>query len=336
MGCRAHGAKVNRGPVCIFGRNMAKNIVLPPFLKKGSRIALCATARKVKPTEVLPMVEALRDQGFEVVLPDELYAEHHQFGGTDHQRASLFQNLIDDPTINAILIVRGGYGSVRMIDQINWTAFAKNPKWVIGFSDVTVLHAHIYSQVGVATLHADMIPQFLNKGAHSRSFRSIIEALRGCPAQLEAANHPLNKTGMAQGPLVGGNLSIIYSLLGSASATPTKGALLFIEDLDEYLYHIDRMMMNLSRNNMLDHLAGVVVGGLTDMHDNPIAFGQTAEEIVRSYFDHLNIPVAFGLPIGHTTENWAVVHGAIYTLEVSETGTVLKECLPIERANSHS
>lgn len=321
---KAHGAKVNRWALPIFGRSMISVTIIPPVLKSGSRIALCPTARKVTPDEVIPVRDMLVAQGFEVVLPDQLFASHHQFGGTDQQRATLFQKLLDDSSIHAILIARGGYGSVRMVDRVNWEALAQNPKWVIGFSDVTVLHSHIFSLLGMATLHADMVPQFLKKGDKSRSFTSTIEALNGKPVQLAASAHPLNVGGSATGPLIGGNLSILYSLMGSPSSPPSQGAILFIEDLDEYLYHIDRMMMNLRRNGFFAGLAGVVVGGLTDMHDNAVPFGQSAEEIVRSHFDRFNIPVAFGLPIGHTPENWAVVHGAHYTLEVSDTGSVLQ------------
>jgi len=297
--------------------------IIPPYLKDGSRIGICSTARKVTEAEVAQVADMLRSAGFEVVLLDGLYAEQDQFAGSDEHRAALFQQLLDDSTIDAILFARGGYGTVRMIDMIDWTGLMQRPKWLCGFSDVTVVHAHVQRVLGMATLHSDMIPQFIKKGSGNASFASLVQALRGNPVRVETTAHDLNVRGTGRGPLVGGNLSILYSLLGSPSDMDTDGCILFIEDLDEYLYHIDRMMMNMVRNGRLRNLAGLVVGGMSEMHDNPIPFGKDAVQIIHSHAKDLGIPVCFGMPIGHIDPSLAVVCGMDYEIRVDGTGAFL-------------
>lgn len=301
--------------------------IIPPFLKDGSRIGICSTARKVTEAEVAHVAEMLHVSGFDVVLPDGLFAEQDQFAGSDEHRAALFQQLLDDRSIDAILFARGGYGTVRMIDLIDWTGLKQRPKWLCGFSDVTVVHAHVQRVLGMATLHSDMIPQFIRKGAANGSFTSLVQALRGNPVQVETIVHGLNVHGTGRGPLVGGNLSILYSLLGSPSDADTDGCILFIEDLDEYLYHIDRMMMNMVRNGRLRNLTGLVVGGMSDMHDNPVPFGKDAVQIIHSHAKDLGIPVCFGMPIGHIDLNLAVAAGMEYEIRVDGSGGCLSPTL---------
>lgn len=291
------------------------------FLHKGDRVALAAPARKVSPDEMAPAIGMLESWGLEVVVPKGLYAEEGQLAGSDHHRAALLQGLLDDPEVKAIICCRGGYGTVRIIDRLDFSRLAEHPKWVVGYSDATVLHSHIHSTLGLPTLHATM-PINMH-GEETPATRTMHDFLFGRNRDLvdhEWEPHTLNREGVAQAPVVGGNLSILYSLLGSRSQIDTRGKILLIEDLDEYLYHIDRMMQALRRAGMLDGLAGLVVGGLSDMHDNTVPFGRTAEEIVLEAVADRRYPVAFGAPFGHLGDNnLALPLGIKCTLEVHQS-----------------
>lgn len=284
-------------------------MITPPYLKSGDTVAIAASARKISETEVAPAVHLLEQAGFNVFYDERLFAASHQFAGTDEQRAAYWQDVLDDPGIKAIWCARGGYGSVRIIDQLDFTYFCQNPKWICGYSDVTVFHSHIHRNCHVATLHATM-PVNVHEGEFdSQANKTLIAALKGMSLRYEIPKHPLNRFGEACAPVIGGNVSILYSLLGSASDMDTVGKILFIEDLDEYLYHIDRMMSNLERNGKLSHLAALVVGHLSDMHDNAIPFGKTAEEIVAEHCQKYDFPVVFNFPAGHLFDNRAIRMG---------------------------
>jgi muramoyltetrapeptide carboxypeptidase len=296
-------------------------MILPPHLHKGDTIGIVATARKMSFEEATPAIGMLVDEGFKVRTGQRMFGAKNQFSGTDEERTADMQRMLDDPEVRAILCARGGYGTVRIIDQLDFTEFCKHPKWVCGFSDVTVLHAHINQNFGIATLHSSMPVNMKAMDAQHLTFRSLIDALLDRYAPIETTPHRLNRFGSCEAEVVGGNLSILYSLMGSASDVNTDGKILFLEDLDEYLYHIDRMMMNLSRNGRLRNLAGLIVGGMTDMRDNGIAFGETAEEIIARHVSELNIPVAFCFPAGHQEDNRALVFGKKAALRVSEGGS---------------
>ena len=270
-------------------------------LRKGDSVALAATARKVSPEEMAPAIERLRSWGLNVIVPEGLYDADNQFAGSDSHRAKLFQKLLDDDSIRAILCCRGGYGTVRIIDRLDFCHFAEHPKWIVGYSDVTVLHSHIHTTLGIPTLHATMPINFGSK--ESPATRSLHDALFGERTDIEWDGGILCRPGSAEGVVVGGNLSILYSLCGSPSALDTHGKILLIEDLDEYLYHIDRMVFNLKRNGMLEGLAALVVGGMTDMHDNSVPFGRKAEEIVMEAVAEYSYPVVFNAPFGHLGDN---------------------------------
>lgn len=268
-----------------------------PYLKPGDRIALAATARYVTPQEMAPAIAELTSWGLDVSVPDGLYQAEGQLAGSDAHRATLMQSLLDDPSIRAILCARGGYGTVRIIDRLDFSAFRAAPKWIVGYSDITVLHSHIHRHCQLPTLHATMP---INFGAQpTDATHSLHDALFGCDQHHNWPGTLHDRQGEASAPVVGGNLSILYSLCGSSSQIDTHSKILLIEDLDEYLYHIDRMMQALRRCGMLDGLAGLIVGGLTDMHDNTIPFGRTAEQIVREAVAPYSYPVAFGAPFGH-------------------------------------
>ncbi len=290
--------------------------ISPPFLKPGDKIAMTATARKVSREEMQPAIDIFQSWGLTVFLPDELFESENQFAGNDETRTKNLQKLLDDETIKAVFCARGGYGSVRIIDQLNFSLFTSKPKWIVGYSDITVLHNHINKNLNIQTLHATMPINMQLHNADEESISSLNKLLFGESISYQIASHPFNKKGEVKAKLVGGNLSVIYSLLGSNSDIDTTGKILFLEDLDEYLYHIDRMMMNLKRNGKLQNLAGIVIGGMSDMKDNAIPFGKTAEEIIFSHLKDFNYPICFGFPAGHEKKNLALKLGSEVLLKV--------------------
>ncbi len=286
-------------------------------LSKKDKIGLVSTARKISEGELQPAINLLKSWGLDPVVSPEIYEIENQFAGSDAKRTKAFQRFLEDEEIKAILCVRGGYGSVRIIDQIDFSALEKNPKWIVGYSDVSVFHLHCAAQIGIPTLHATMPINFASNS--DSALVSLRKALFGEDLEYEVPSHPFNIKGSCQGELIGGNLSIVYSVLGSPSMPPTSGKILFLEDLDEYLYHIDRMMYNLKRNGVLDDLSGILVGGMTDMNDNAVPFGETAEEIITRHVQDLGIPVAFGFPAGHLDDNRTLIMGQEATLTVGNT-----------------
>lgn len=285
-------------------------MITPPYLKSGDKVAIVSTARKVSEDEMKPAVELLNSWGLKTVYGKNLFHELNQFAGTDDDRTKDFQSALDDASIKAILFARGGYGTVRIIDRINWEGLKQNPKWLIGFSDVTVTHSHAHAHLGVETLHA---PMAFNLAKSTNAVKKKLkEVLFGEPLQYEMEENiysDLCRNGDATGELVGGNLSILYSLLGSNSSIETVGKILFLEDLDEYLYHIDRMMYALKRAGKLYKLAGLVVGGMNDMKDNKVRFNKTAEEIISEAVAEYSYPVLYGFPAGHIRNNFPLIFG---------------------------
>ncbi|MDY0103863.1 MAG: LD-carboxypeptidase [Lentimicrobium sp.] len=291
-------------------------MITPEFLKPGDKVAIVATARKISPAEVESAVKTMESWGLEVVIGDSLFAEDRQFAGNDMQRTNDFQAMLDHPEIRAIICARGGYGTVRIIDGLDFSSFIKHPKWIVGYSDITVLHNHINNLYGIETLHATMPVNFPVTG-ELPAVEALKYALFGESPDYKIKTGMLSRSGHARGEVVGGNLSILYSLSGTPSSLDTQGKILFIEDLDEYLYHIDRMMMNLKRSGKLENLAGLVVGGLTDMRDNSVPYGMTAEEIVADAVKPYKFPVLFGIPAGHIKENMPLIMGREAVLDVN-------------------
>lgn len=294
-----------------------------PYLKQGSKVAIVAPARKVTPDEMAFGIHWLKEQGFVPVYDERLFAEHYIFAGTDEFRAAVFQEYLDNDEIEAIWLARGGYGNIRIIDKLDFTKFLEHPKWIVGFSDSTVVHGKL-NRLGCPSLHASM-PYFLENKTEEAQ-QSLFNALTGKPLHYEFSVHPLNRMGQAEGEIVGGNLSVLYGMMGSDSFPETDGKILFIEEVDEYIYHIDRMMRALKRAGKLDRLKGLVVGGLTQIHDNPDPFGQTAEEVIADAVKDYGYPLCFGFPAGHFPDNRAIVLGREVSVRVSsETATF--ECL---------
>lgn len=298
------------------------------LLKAGDLVALAATARKVSPGEVEASVRLLESWGLRVAVPEGLFEADNQMAGSDARRAERFQKLIDDREVRAIICARGGYGTVRMIDRVDFAPLARCPKWVVGYSDVTVLHSHIGRHCGIPTLHATMplnVPADACRTAYPAT-ESLRQMLFEGKAYYEFVNEGVvvNRQGCCTAPVVGGNLSVLYSLLGSASDIDTEGRILLLEDLDEYLYHIDRMMMALRRAGKLQGLRGLLVGAMSDMHDNAVPFGRTAEEIVRDAVADYGYPVAFNCLFGHIgTENRALPLGVETKVRVASDSVAI-------------
>jgi muramoyltetrapeptide carboxypeptidase len=290
-------------------------MITPPYLQKGDTVAILATARKHIVKSMQPTIDLLESWGLHVVIGKSIGLEENQLAGSDEQRAADLQEQLNNPNIKAIWCARGGYGTIRVVDLIDFTAFKKSPKWLVGFSDVTVLHNHL-NTMGYKSIHGIM-PISLAK-ASPEAIESLRLSLFGQPLQYAIDPHPMNRLGKASGELVGGNLSILYSVLGSPSAIDCTDKILYIEDLDEYLYHIDRMMMNLKRNGCLESLKGIIVGSMTDMKDNDIPWGKNALEIVQDVTKQYNIPVIFNFPAGHIHDNRALILGNNITIEVTE------------------
>lgn len=298
-----------------------KKMIIPPYLKKGDTVAIVCTARKFFPENAKPAIELLESWGLQVKLGRTIGLDSCQLGGTDDERASDLQEQLDNPNVKAIWCARGGYGTVRIIDKIDFSNFIKHPKWLMGFSDVTVLHSHL-NTLGVATLHSIM--PFTVPKAPEEVKETLRKALFGESLEYSIPSKSYDKKGKAKGELVGGNLSILYSLLGSKSSISTKNKILFIEDLDEYLYHIDRMLYNLKRNGYFEKIKGIIVGGMTDMHDNEIPFGQNEVQMITEITKEYNIPIVFEFPTGHQKDNRTLILGSQVEFEVNDKEVHLK------------
>jgi len=287
-------------------------MIKPLPLHPGDTIGLIAPARKISKKELAPAVKIMESRGYKIVLGKHLFDVAGQFAGDDASRNEDFKDMIFNPEVKAILAVRGGYGSVRIVDSVPLVALLSQPKWIAGYSDITVFHCHI-NNLGVQTLHGTMPINFTSNTREGLD--SLFEVLEGKLPNYTFGNHPLNRRGKVRGTLIGGNLSVLYSLLGSNSFPETEQPILFLEDLDEYLYHVDRMMLALKRTGLLRKLSGLVVGAMTDMHDNSIPFGKTAEGIIREAVNDYHFPVAFNFPAGHIPDNRALIMGGTVELE---------------------
>ncbi|MGZ3944242.1 MAG: S66 peptidase family protein [Mucilaginibacter sp.] len=286
----------------------------PPYLKAGDKIAITCPAKKL-PNPMTDAVRLLQSWGLEVILGDTVDASWHQFAGDDAFRAKDLQRFIDDDSIRAIIAARGGYGTVRMIDLVDFGRFVQNPKWVVGFSDITLLHAHLFTNFNAPGIHGQMpmtIPD-----ASARSLETLRKALFGEAISYQLKPNPLNRLGEGEGLLIGGNLSILISLSGSVSDLDYSGKILFIEDVGEYLYAVDRMLRTLKRAGKLAHLKGLIVGGFSDIKDNDIPFGQSIPEIVLEVVKEYDYPVCFDFPAGHVPDNCSLVLGKTLNLSVT-------------------
>lgn len=291
---------------------------IPPYLQKGDTIAITCPAGYMPKEKAETCITVLQQWGYEVLVGKTLGSKSKTyFSGTDDERLNELQAMMDAPEIKAILCGRGGYGVGRIIDQLDFTAFKKNPKWIIGFSDITVLHAHINRNFKIATLHSSMAAAF-NDGQHKNTYvQSIKAALEGKKAAYSCKPHKLNHTGKVTAELVGGNLALIAHLTGTKSDYQTKGKILFLEDIGEQHYNVDRMLHQLKRSGKLTGLAGLIIGGFTDMQDTERPFGKKVYDLIHELISEYNYPICFGFPVSHEKENVALKCGATYTLTVN-------------------
>ncbi|HEY0433802.1 MAG TPA: LD-carboxypeptidase [Chitinophagaceae bacterium] len=301
-------------------------IATPPYLIKGDLIGITCPSGFMPVEKASECIRVLNEEwGYRTVVGKTVGNEYQYFSGTDEERLKDLQQMLDDPEVKAILCGRGGYGLTRIIDRLDFKQFRRQPKWVIGYSDVTILHSHIYSNFYISSLHAPMASAF-NEGAYvGRYVQSLHQALQGKKLKYSCDAHSLNRKGEAIGELVGGNLTLLAHLVGTDSDLKTKGRILFLEDVGEYLYNIDRMMYQLKRTGKLAKLAGLIVGGFTDMKDTQRPFGSPAYEIIHEAVREYNYPICFGFPVSHGKENYALKIGVGYKLRVGKNKIILEE-----------
>ena len=300
-------------------------ITIPPYLKPGDTIGILCPSGYMPYEKASTAINTLTEWGFNIVTGKTLGHQFNYFSGTDEERLDDLQQMLDDENIIAIFCTRGGYGMGRIIDKISFKKFKKNPKWIVGFSDVTVMQSHLFSKYKIASLHAPMAAAFNDGENKNQYIQSLHDVLIGRKANYISSGDDFNKKGKASGVLVGGNLSLLAHLSGTPSALKTKNKILFIEDVGEYIYNIDRMMYQLKRSGKLDNLKALIVGKFTDMKDTTIPFGQSVNEVIRDVVKEYDYPVCFNFPVSHDRENYALKIGIEYELSVSSTMVVLKE-----------
>lgn len=295
----------------------------PPYLTKGSTIGITCPAGYVSATRVAYAVTTLQEKGYKVIIGDTVGSEYHYFSGNDDARLQDLQCMLDDEGIDAILMGRGGYGMSRIIDKLDFTRFKQKPKWICGFSDITVLHNHIHATLGIATMHSPMCGAFKPETISTDYINNFFDAISGKDLMYYAPTSTFNRTGNAEALLTGGNLAILAHLTGSASEADTAGKILFIEDIGEHLYNVDRLLLNLRRAGKLDKLAGLVVGSFTELQDTERPFGQTVNEIIWDKVKEYDYPVCFNFPCGHQDLNFTLTMGMQHKLSVTKEGSTL-------------
>jgi len=296
--------------------------VFPKFLQPGDQVAIVSPSGPINSSYIERGTEILERWGLQVWTAPHVCARSGVFAGTDEERSADMQTALNNPEIRAIFCSRGGYGAIRIVEQLDYTAFLQNPKWIAGFSDITVFHSKI-NTLGVASIHGAMPKNF--ETIHAGSLQSLHDILFGMQKTIEWRASNYNKRGTARGALVGGNLSVLYSIRGLSLEYDYKGAILFIEDLNEYVYHIDRMMQNLKLSGILSQLSGLVVGGMTDMKQGVDEYRTSIETLVSDVCKEYDFPIAFDFPSGHGAENEAFIVGQMYALHVGEESATLAQ-----------
>jgi muramoyltetrapeptide carboxypeptidase len=301
-------------------------VVLPPYLKKGDTVGIVCPAGFMDAAKVKECVRVMTEEwGFRVRVGSTVGKQDNYFSGSDEERLADLQAMMDDVSVKAILCGRGGYGTGRIIDQVDFRVFRKHPKWIIGFSDITVLHSHILARYKIASIHGPMANAFNEGGYKNEYVQSLQAVLKGRKMKYTSAPHRYNRMGRADGILTGGNLSLVAHLTGTQSEVDMRGKILFLEDVGEYLYNIDRMLHQLRRAGKFDGLAGLVLGGFTDSKDTTTPFGKNIDQILFETVRDFDFPVCFGFPVSHEKENVALKVGASYSLRVTAKGAVLRE-----------
>lgn len=296
-------------------------MIKPPYLKKGDKIAIVAPARWIEQEKYESVISIIESNGYEVVRGKSTFLEHGPFAGTDPERLADMQQMLDNPEIKAIFCLRGGYGTIRIINDLDFTQLSENPKWIIGFSDITILHNALHN-LGFVSIHGQMPLNFSGR-TENKGLDKLFATLSGKELNYNLESHELNRHGEANAQVIGGNVAILSSLIGTDFDIETSGKILFIEEVGEYLYRFDRLMQHLKLSGKLKNLAGLVVGGLTDMKDNVPDFKQTAEQIISDLVKEFTYPVCFNFPAGHIKENYPLIFGSTLNMNVTEEGSVL-------------
>jgi muramoyltetrapeptide carboxypeptidase len=302
-------------------------MIIPPYLQKGSTIGITCPAGAVNSEEMQPMFAQLEAWGFNLKIGKTIGTSFNKFSATDADRLADLQSMLDDDAIEAVFFGRGGYGVVRILDQIDFTQFKQKPKWLLGYSDITAFHSHLNNQMKISSIHAHMGGGYKPNDFDALSTQSIFDVITGKPIHYVIPEHAMNRVGIAKGELIGGNLALLSDLVGTDSDIHTQGKILFIEDIGEYKYNIDRMLWQLLRAGKLSQLAGLIVGGFTDTQDNPVPFGMTEYEIVWEKIKDFSFPVCFDFPVGHQARNMALKVGMHYHLAIENNQVVLEEII---------
>lgn len=300
-------------------------IQFPPYLKPGDQIGMVCPAGYMAEEKYKECIQTLAEWGFRIKLGQTLGKQFHYFSGTDEERLKDLQSMMDDDSIQAIICARGGYGTGRIIDALDFSRFIKYPKWIVGFSDITVIHSHLLSRYKIASIHGPMAAAFQDKEKPNPYLESLRQTLYGEHFQISTPPHALNQIGEGSGILVGGNLTLVAHLIGSPSDVDMNGKILFLEDIGEYIYNVDRMMYQLKRSGKLEGLKGLIIGHFTDMKDTSIPFGESVENAIKAIVKDASFPVCFHFPVSHDRENYALKVGANYQLKVESNEVILKE-----------
>ena len=303
------------------------SVIIPPYLKEGDTIGMICPSGYMPLEKAQTCIDVLQQWGFKIKIGKTIGNQFNYFSGTDEERLQELQQMLDNETVKAIFCARGGYGLSRIIDKLNFDRFVDAPKWIIGYSDITLLHAHIYSNFRIASLHAPMAAAFNELEDNRKYIDSILTGLTGSPSIYKTSSHHLNKSGNSEGELIGGNLAILAHLIGTDSDLDTSHKILFLEDIGEYKYNIDRMLMQLKRAGKLESLSGLIIGSFADMKDTTIPFGQEIHDLISDKISEYNYPVCFDFPIGHTGENYALKIGVKHRLSVSTQQVILEEII---------
>jgi len=300
------------------------DIIAPPLLAPGDKIGIVLPAGYMDPDRVSDCIRSLNEAGFDVITGETVKGRSdNYFSGTDEERRADLQKMLDDTSLAAILFGRGGYGMGRIIDSLDFSTFVRSPKWLVGFSDITILLNHVFSNFGIASIHGPMAAAFIGEGKETESVKSLMHALSHPYYRYTTASHPYNRHGVCSGNLIGGNLSLLANAIGTSSDMNYEGKILFIEDIGEYLYALDRMLLQLDRAGRFRKLSGLILGGFTDMKDTVRPYGKPLDEILWERFAAYDFPVCFDFPVSHDERNFALKHGLVHTLEVKDEEVVL-------------